>query len=211
MKKQAFFLIALLCLAFSAHSQQKLTEFEKELIEFRYSFYETLDSIPFEQLRSMDFTSYKGIGDRFEKFMETHEEDIRKYKLDILNMYSEFPLPDLMGYHPVIDKTEIDAVNCSINNELEGVQSIYYFMSMDMRSAISLSLNMYNARLGAEIMAAENIVNIIAAYRISTRQKDNDNWQIVVDRHKFIYEFRYSFKDNFLYLENVYEKNGAGN
>lgn len=79
-----------------------------------------------------------------------------------------------------------------------------------MRSAVSLSLSLYNARLGAENLSAESIVNIIAAYRISTQQKDNDNWQIVVDRHKFIYEFRYSFKDNFLYLENVYEKNGAG-
>lgn len=211
MKRQSFLLIALLCFAFTAHAQLKLTEFEKELIEFRYSFYEALDSIPFEQLRKMDFTSYKGFGDKFEEFMEVYAQDIHKYKMDILNMYSEFPLPDLQGYHPIINKEEIDEVNSSLVNELEGIQAIYYFMSMDMRAAISLSLSMYNARLGPEQLSAESIINIIAAYRISTRQKDNDNWQIVVDRHKLIYEFRYSFKDNFLYLENVYEKNGTGN
>lgn len=101
------------------------------LIEFRYSFYEALDSIPFEQFRKMDFTSYKGFGDKFEEFMETHSQDIYQYKMDILNMYSEFPLPDLRGYHPIINKEEIDEVNSSLVNELEGIQAIYYFMFMD--------------------------------------------------------------------------------
>lgn len=204
MKKQTLTLITLLLgLALNAYSQHKPTKFETELNDFRYSLYEKLDTLTF---RISDIErAYRVIQPEIEEFISRHEQDIRQYRLNTLHIYKDMPVPDLNKYKPMVDKEELNEINSSFR-EIKTIKSIYDFNAINLQNTISMSISIFNAKLGAEDMADENIKNSIAAYRIITRQRDKDNWQIYVDRYKYIYEFTYSFPDNFLYFDNVYQR-----
>lgn len=206
MKKQTLFIITLLGLALNTYSQQKPTEFETKFNDFRYSLYETLDTLTF-QLSDIERV-YRYIQPEIEEFINKHKKEIQGYKLNTLKLYTDLPVPDLDGYKLISDKEELDEINSSLL-EVKKMKSIsiYDFNTINMQTLIAMNISIFNARLGAGDMAMENIKDSFAAYRIITRQKDKDNWQIYVDKYKNIFEFTFSFKDNFLYFENVYQRN----
>lgn len=205
MAKIRLLLIVFLSITLSAHSQQKITKFERELNEFRYSLYEILDTIPFDVLRNMDVGSFKGLQDKIDTFIAGRSKDIYKYKADVLHQYKDTPLPDLNNYKPV-QTEEIDAVNSMIKDQLRDIKYMYDLLTINPISTVHLYISLFSGYFGAEGLIAESVKAQIAACRISAQRRSKDTWLIFADKYNYVFEFTYSLEDNLLRFDNAYER-----
>jgi len=206
MKKHIAILIVILNSYICVTSAQELTKFEYELNEFRYSLYEYLDTVPFEQLQKMDFEAFKGLQEVSKQFIIQHEKEIQQYRLNILSQYKNITLPDLKNYQSKPFDDYIGEANSFLKDHLKEIKYIYDLYSFNPIILINYYTSAFFAQLDVKTLASESIKNQIASPRISTRKKDKTTWIVFADRNKYIFEFIYDFEDNFLYMQNIYEK-----
>ena len=206
MRKELFILTTLISISLTACSQQKFTKFEKELNEFRYSLYQDLDTIPFEQIRNMDFSHLAEIQGKTEIFIQQHEKDILQYKTNTLNRYTDIPLPDLKNYKPFFDESDISEINSVFEEYPSSLNRMFTLYSIDPLVLFRIYISIFNARMGNQEIAMEAIKDQVAAYSISTRKKDKNTWTVFIDKYRYIFQFTYNIEDNLPFLINVYER-----
>lgn len=213
MKKELLcFIIMLFGMIDLKAQNHKILKFEKELLEFRYTFYPEIKTVDDANRFFSSDAKALNIIEKAKKFYEINHEKIEKLQLYYLQKYedtkidmSEFTLDTIFQDVEVIEKLEnrinelIDTKKL-LGKELERI--INYnpiFLAFNYRywAMHSVSSDLY-----LRVVRHDNI----AFPKIKCTKISEGQWQILIDQYWCCFDFKYIMKLNELIFHKFYRR-----
>lgn len=201
-----FLICALLfLLSISAIAQKRLSDFEIKLLNFKYTLYEDLDKIDYQEIRSFDFLeAEKPLRKKVDDFIKQNKKEIVKYQKEILKKYEVFVIDTSCFEKDSLFLDFVEVYNTSAKEIGDRIGEFYKINPLIYINTIK------NILISRKYSAAEigrvTMINSIAWPKTATKEIGRNEFLLFFDDYHMAFLFKINVQDMKYEILGIYNR-----
>jgi len=214
LKSLAFCVSAVIinCIIYGQPKNNGIDTFEKEIAEFRYSLFEDLNKMSYDDLSEFKFGKNDSLLKKIEKFFDRHKDEIYPYQYRVLERYETFEI-DFNSFKQDTDYATTDYWDMWNTSREDLIVHLRREMDSEVWELFTINPLQYaNFLVGLYLpykyspyeLGLYSLQNALAGALTRTEKINNDEWKIFISRYIDLYEFEYNCKSREMKIINRY-------